>query len=75
MKILAAQATSDLTIRDVAQELGLHTETVRRLLSLGELPGYKVGRHWRMTRGALDGFKENGGAKQPGRPQKGKEAE
>ena len=65
--------TSDLSVEDVAAELGMHSETIRRLLLAEELPGYKAGRHWRVTRAALDHFKASGGVKRPGRP-KSKEA-
>jgi len=60
--------TSDLSPEDVASEIGMHPETIRRLLLAGEMPGYKAGRHWRMTRGALDAWKAAGGVKRPGRP-------
>lgn len=59
--------TSDLSVEDVAAEVGMHPETIRRLLMAGEMPGYKAGRHWRITRAALDGFKASGGVRRPGR--------
>ena len=60
--------TSDLTITDVASELGLHAETVRRLLAQGDIPGYRAGGRWRVSRKQLDGFKGAGGVRRPGRP-------
>ena len=61
----------DLTVNEVAKELSLHADTVKRLLRLGALPGYKADlKQWRVTRAALDGYKAGGGAKRPGRPKK-----
>lgn len=61
----------DLTTEQVADELGLAYETVRRLLAAGVIPGYKAGlRQWRVTRAALDQYKAVGGARRPGRPEK-----
>ena len=62
---------TDLTPDEVASELGLHRETVYRLLRAGMLPGYKAGlRRWRTTREELDSFKASSGAKGVGRPYK-----
>jgi excisionase family DNA binding protein len=47
----------DLTVKDVATELAVNPETVKRMLQSGRLPGYKVGRLWRTTREAVDRFK------------------
>jgi len=45
----------DLTVRDVAQLMGLHPATVRRLARAGRLPGaYRVGRQWRFAREAIE---------------------
>ena len=65
----------DISVEDVAAELGMHPETIRRLLLSGAMPGYKAGRHWRVTRAALNGWKAVGGAKRPGRPGKEGNAE
>ena len=44
------RAAADLTVSQVAAELGLHYDTVRRLLLSGLLPGYKADRkQWRIT--------------------------
>lgn len=65
---------TDLTPDDIALELGLHRESVYRLLRAGVIPGYKAGlRHWRTTRAELDAFKADGGAKRVGRPRKKRE--
>ena len=65
---------TDLTVEEVAAELGLHYDTVRRLLIAGHLPGYKAGlRQWRVQRTELDKFKAGGGVRPQGRPQKEEE--
>lgn len=43
-----------LTPDDVATQLQMHRDTVRRLLREGTLPGLKIGRSWRVRREALD---------------------
>lgn len=49
---------ADLTVEEVAEELALHYETVRRFVQHGRIPGYKAGvRQWRVTRKALDAYK------------------
>jgi len=60
--------TGDLTVTEVAEELSLHPETVRRMLLAGHLAGYPAGKRWRVTRAALDGFKAAGGVRPVGRP-------
>ena len=66
---LLMDKAKDLTVRDVAEEIGLHIDTVKRLLVAGQLTGYKADlKQWRVTRAALDAFKAAGGAKRPGRP-------
>lgn len=66
------QTSTDLTPRQVAEELGLAYDTVRRLLQAGLLAGYKADRRgqWRVTRAALDAFKVAGGVRPQGRPRK-----
>lgn len=63
---------ADLDAREVAAELGLAYDTVRRLLQVELLRGYKADRRgqWRVTRAALDEFKAGGGVKPQGRPRK-----
>jgi excisionase family DNA binding protein len=39
-----------LTLKQVAEYLGVSTITVRRLAKSGELPGFKVGKDWRFQR-------------------------
>ncbi len=47
-----------LTVKDVAVELGVSVETVRRWLRGGELAGYYLSDKsgWRIKRGDLDSF-------------------
>jgi excisionase family DNA binding protein len=45
----------DLTVQNVAELMGVHPETVRRLARAGRLAGgYKVGRQWRFAREAIE---------------------
>jgi len=48
---------ADMTVRDVATELAVNPETIKRLLQGGRLDGYKVGNRWRVTKDALDAYK------------------
>jgi excisionase family DNA binding protein len=61
----------DLKVEDIASELQVNPETVKRLLQTGKLEGYKIGSRWRVTREALDAFKRAGGTRPVGRPRKG----
>jgi excisionase family DNA binding protein len=45
-----------MTVEEVAKYLQLHTQTVSRMAQRGELPGVKVGRHWRFKKETLDTF-------------------
>lgn len=63
--------SKDLSVSDVCEELGLHENTVRRLINQGVIPAYRAGlRAFRVTREALDGFKQSGGPNPVGRPRK-----
>lgn len=42
-----------LTVPDVCDLTGLSAQTVRRCLSRGELPGFKVGRKWFVSKSRL----------------------
>ena len=48
-----------MTIADVAEYLGLHELTVRRLAREGAIPALKLGRQWRIKRDLLDEWIEN----------------
>ena len=61
----------DLTVREVAAELGIAYDTVRRIIQRGDLRAYHADqRNLRVTREALDEYKSAGGARRPGRPAK-----
>ncbi len=49
-------STDVLTIQDVSAYLRLPVSTVYRLARRGELPGHKVGRHWRFHWKTLEGW-------------------
>lgn len=39
-----------------AEWLGIHEQTVYRLLRSGELPGKKIGRQWRIHKASLEAY-------------------
>jgi PTS system nitrogen regulatory IIA component len=43
-----------LTLKQLAEHLQLSERTIYRLLERGELPGFKVGGHWRFRRAVVD---------------------
>jgi len=47
-----------LTLKQVAEYLGVSTITVRRLAKSGELPGFKVGKDWRFQRNDILSYVE-----------------
>lgn len=47
---------SVLTINEVAQILRMHPTTIYRLVKRGELPGFKIGGAWRISKASLDSF-------------------
>lgn len=48
-----------LTIREVAKMLKLTEKTAYRLVSEGEIPGFKIGGSWRFSRKELEKWIEN----------------
>jgi excisionase family DNA binding protein len=48
-----------MTIADVAEYLGLHELTVRRLAREGAIPALKLGRQWRVKRDLLEKWIDN----------------
>jgi len=48
-----------MTIAEVAEYLGLHELTVRRLAREGAIPALKLGRQWRVKRDLLESWIEN----------------
>ncbi|WP_117161486.1 helix-turn-helix domain-containing protein [Paraliobacillus sp. X-1268] len=47
-----------MTIAQVAEYLQLSEMTTYKLVQEGKLPGFKIGRHWRIKRDDLDDFIE-----------------
>lgn len=61
----------DLTVSQVADVLGLHEESVRRLCRQGSLPFmYRAGGQWRGSYAGLNKWKAAGGTRSVGRPAK-----
>jgi len=50
MKTLKKPKNEAITVREVAEFLKLHRETVNRMIKSGELPALKVGTAWRLNR-------------------------
>jgi excisionase family DNA binding protein len=48
-----------MTISEVAEYLGLHELTVRRLAREGAIPALKLGRQWRVKRDLLEKWIES----------------
>ncbi len=48
--------SSLFSVRQVADQLGVHPETVRRLIHDGRLEAVRIGRVLRIDAGELDGF-------------------
>ena len=45
----------DLTLSELAETVGRHVETLRRLARLGRLPGvYRLGGRWMISRAAAE---------------------
>lgn len=49
-------ASALVSVREVADQLGVHPETIRRLIHDGRLDAVRVGRVLRVHRAALDSF-------------------
>ena len=45
-----------LTVEEAASYLSLSESAIYRLVQRGELPGHKVGRHWRFQRQTLENW-------------------
>jgi excisionase family DNA binding protein len=52
----AEQPESLVSVRDVADQLGVHPETIRRLIHDGRLDAVRVGRVLRVHREAVEKF-------------------
>ncbi len=47
------ETTRALKVSEVAEVLGMSTATVKTLLQRGEIPGKKIGGHWRTAEDEL----------------------
>jgi excisionase family DNA binding protein len=56
--VSSAESRSEnlVSVRDVADQLGVHPETIRRLIHDGRLDAVRVGRVLRVHRDAVDSF-------------------
>ena len=54
-----------LGVKDVAELLGVHYNTVKKMVQDGRLPAVKVGRAWRVRREAVQAMLEGGPADDP----------
>jgi excisionase family DNA binding protein len=45
-----------MTVRELSEYLHCHPSTVYRMLSKGELPGFKVGGDWRFRLGDIEAW-------------------
>ena len=53
------RAEQIMTLREVAQYLGLHAMTVYKLTREGRMPAAKIGGQWRFKRDVLDHWLES----------------
>jgi excisionase family DNA binding protein len=54
--VAVAEPQALYSVREVANQLGVHPETIRRLIHDGRLDAVRVGRVLRVHGAALDGF-------------------
>jgi len=52
-----------LSVKEVAETLGVTVDTVQRWLAAGKLKGIKLGRLWRVRSADLEKFLKEGGKK------------
>jgi excisionase family DNA binding protein len=50
MKMLKKPKNESISVREVAEFLKLHRETVNKMIKSGELPALKIGTAWRLNR-------------------------
>lgn len=51
-----------ISAKEIAEHLGVRQESVYRWLKEKEMPGHKVGRHWKFQREEIDNWVRSGGA-------------
>jgi excisionase family DNA binding protein len=49
-----------LSTKDVGDVLGVHINTVKRLISDGKIPAQKIGRAWKIRKEDLQNYVDNG---------------
>jgi excisionase family DNA binding protein len=52
-----------MDVKQAAEYLGVHVNTVEKLLRSGQLPAFRIGNLWRMKKSAIDKWAEDGGTK------------
>lgn len=58
-KNISAKSDDVMTLKEVAQYLGLHVMTVYKLTREGRVPAAKIGGQWRFKRNVLDEWLES----------------
>lgn len=48
-----------LTIKEVAEKLKMHPDTIKRMLIAGKMPGYKIEGSWRVKLNELEKWIED----------------
>jgi len=43
-----------LTVKEIAKRLGVHRDTIYKMVHKGELPGFRVGNKWRFNAEKID---------------------
>jgi len=46
------------TLKEVAEYLNMHPDTVRRYVKRGELPAFKIGTDWRFNKESIDRWRK-----------------
>jgi len=46
------------TLKEVAEYLNVHPDTVRRYVKRGELPAFKIGTDWRFNKESIDRWRK-----------------
>ena len=51
-----------LSVNEISDYLGVRIESIYRWLKTKEMPGHKVGRHWKFKKSEIDEWVKSGGA-------------
>jgi excisionase family DNA binding protein len=46
------------TLKEVAEYLSVHPDTIRRYVTRGQLPAFKIGTDWRFNRESIDEWRK-----------------